>query len=132
MWDSTRCETNLERIRSVIGLNNWIEKVILKLTNASSFINLTDLWSLGKTCGSDVFSSILFFHMVIVKHETPHLHDFMVKLVIFHVNQVNFDQEQYTVASIQHKRHRNDRGTAAPALLLLHAAAPPLRAVWML
>ncbi len=50
----------------------------------------------------------------------------MVKLVIFHVNRVNFDQEQYTVALIQRKRRRNDRD---PALLLLHAAAPPLRAV---
>ncbi len=64
--------------------------VILKLTNASSFINLTEVWA--KTRGSDVCSCILFFHMIIVKHETHHLHDFMVKFVIFNVNRVNFDQ----------------------------------------
>ncbi len=39
--------------------------------------------------------------MVIVKHETHHLHDLMVKFVIFNINWVNFDQEQRTVTLIQ-------------------------------
>ncbi len=56
-----------------------------------------------------MFLCILFFHMVIVKHVTPHLHEFMVKFLIFHVNQVNFDQEKYAVALIQHKRHSKNR-----------------------
>ncbi len=40
-----------------------------------------------------MFLCILFFHMVIVKHETHHLHDFMVKMFIFNVNRVIFDQD---------------------------------------
>ncbi len=67
--------------------------------------------------------------------ETPHLHDFIVKFVIFHVNQVNFYDEQYTVDLIQHKRHSKNRlcteKIAAPPLLL-RAVVPPLRAVRML
>ncbi len=47
-------------------------------------LQTTEVWA--KTCGSDVFSCILFFHMVIVKHKTHHLHDFTVKLVIFKNN----------------------------------------------
>ncbi len=47
--------------------------------------------------------------MVIVKHETHHLHDFMVKLVIFNVNRVNFDQEQCTVTLIQRKLRSKNR-----------------------
>ncbi len=60
--------------------------------------------------------------MVIVKHVTPHLHEFMVKFVIFHVNQVNFDQEKYTVALIQHKRRSKNRlgGEMIVALPLLY------------
>ncbi len=68
--------------------------------------------------------------MVIVKHETHHLHDFVVKFVIFNVNRVNFYQEQCTVTLIQRKRRsknrlgaENDRGTAAHATLLLDAHA---------
>ncbi len=67
-----------------------------------------------------MFLCILVFHMVIVKHETHHLHDFVVKFVIFNVNWVNFDQEQCTVTLIQRKRHSKNRlgtktdcGTAA-------------------
>ncbi len=92
--------------------------VILKLTNASSFINLTEVWA--KTRGSDVCSCILFFHMIIVKHETHHLHDFMVKFVIFNVNRVNFDQKQCNVILIQCKRRSKNRPSAetiAPLLL---------------
>ncbi len=60
--------------------------------------------------------------------------DFMVKFVIFNVNRVSFDQEKCTVTLIQRKRRSKnrlgaDRGTAASALLLLRAAAPPLCAV---
>ncbi len=81
-----------------------------------------------------MFSCILFFHMVIVKHETHHLHDFMVKCVIFNVNRVNFDQVQCTVTLIQHKRRSKNRLgvetiAALPLLLLLRVAEPPLRAV---
>ncbi len=47
-----------------------------------------------------MFLCILFFHMVIVKHETHHLHEFMVKCFIFNVNRVSFDQEQFTVTLI--------------------------------
>ncbi len=67
-----------------------------------------------------IFSCILFFHKVIVKHETHHLHDFMVKFVIFNVNRVNFDQEQCTVTLIQRKRCSKNRPgaeTIAPLLL---------------
>ncbi len=63
-----------------------------------------------------------FFHMVIVKHETHHLHDFVVKFVIFNVNRVNFYQEQCTVILIQRKRRSKNRlgaETIAALLLLL-------------
>ncbi len=67
--------------------------------------------------------------MVIVKHETHHLHDFVVKFVIFNVNRVNFYQEQCTVTLIQRKRRSKNRLgaetllTAAHATLLLDAHA---------
>lgn len=81
-----------------------------------------------------IFYLFIFFHsaechMVIVKHEMHHLHDFMIKCVIFHVNQVNFDQEQCTLALIQrewcskNRLGRNDPGTASSALLLQCVAA---------
>ncbi len=73
--------------------------------------------------------------MVIVKHETHHLHDFVVKFVIFNVNRVNFYQEQCTVTLIQRKRRSKNRlgaETIAALPLLLRAATPPLRAVWTL
>lgn len=69
--------------------------------------------------------------MVIVKRETLHLHDFMVKCVIFHVNQIIFDQEKCTVALNNRKqRSKNRVGAETIAALprLLRAAAPPLRA----
>ncbi len=56
-----------------------------------------------------VFSCISFLHMVIVKHETHHLHDFVVKFVIFNVNRVNFYQEQCTVTLIQRKWRSKNR-----------------------
>ncbi len=56
--------------------------------------------------------------MVIVKHVTPHLHDFMVKCVIFHVNQVNFVQEQYTAALIQRKRRSKNRHCTETTVVL--------------
>ncbi len=80
----------------------------------------------------EVVLSCIFFHMVIVKHETHHSHDFVVKFVIFNVNRVNFYQEQCTVTLIQRKRRSKNRlgaETIAALLLLLRAAAPPLRAV---
>ncbi len=47
-----------------------------------------------------------------------HLHDFMVKFVIFNVNQVNFVQEQCTVTLIQHKqRSKNRLGAETTAAL---------------
>ncbi len=55
------------------------------------------------------FCAFYFFHMVIVKHETHHLHDFMVKFVIFNVNLVHFDHEQCTVTLIQRKRCSKNR-----------------------
>ncbi len=63
--------------------------------------------------------------------ETHHIHDFMLKCVIFNVNRVNFDQEKYTVTLIQRKRRSKSMIVALPlsALLLLCAAAPPLHAV---
>ncbi len=66
-----------------------------------------------------VFSCIFFFHMVIVKHETHHLHDFVVKLVIFNVNRVNFYQEQCTVTLIQRKRRSKNRLSAETIAALL-------------
>ncbi len=51
----------------------------------------------------------IFFHVVIVKHETHHLHDFVVKFVTFNVNRVNFYQEQCTVTLIQRKRRSKNR-----------------------
>ncbi len=57
---------------------------------------------------------------MIVKHEAHHLHDFMVKLVIFKVNLVNFDHEQCTVTLIQHKQcSKNRLGTVTIVALLL-------------
>ncbi len=47
--------------------------------------------------------------MEIVKHATHHLHDFMVKFVIFNVNRVNFDQDQCAVALIQGKQRSKNR-----------------------
>ncbi len=70
--------------------------------------------------------------MVIVKHETHHLHDFMVNFFIFNVNQVNFDQKQCPVTLIQRKRRSKNRLGAemiTALALLLCAAAPPLRTV---
>ncbi len=62
----------------------------------------------------------IFFHMVIVKHETHHLHDFVVKCIIFNVNRVKFDQEQCTVTLIQRKRRSKNRlGAETIAALLL-------------
>ncbi len=49
------------------------------------------------------------YYMVIVKHKTPHFHEFMWKYVIFHVNQINYDQEQCTVALIQREWRRKNR-----------------------
>ncbi len=58
--------------------------------------------------------------MVIVKHETHHIHDFVVKFVIFNVNRVNFYQEQCTVTLIQRKRRSKNRlGAETIAALLL-------------
>ncbi len=58
--------------------------------------------------------------MVIVKHETHHLHDFVLKFVIFNVNRVNFYQEQCTVTLIQRKRRSKIRlGAETIAALLL-------------
>ncbi len=73
--------------------------------------------------------------MVIVKHETHHLHDFMVNLVIFNVNLVNFDQEQCTVILIQRKRRSKNRlgaETIATLTLLLCScyALPSHHCVW--
>ncbi len=65
------------------------------------------------------FRAFNFFHMVIVKHETHHLHDFMVKFVIFNVNRVNFDQEQCTVTLIQRKRRSKNRLGAETITALL-------------
>ncbi len=67
-----------------------------------------------------IHACILFFNMVIVKHETQHLHDFKVKFIIFNVNRVNFDQEQCTVTLIQRKRRSKNRlGAETIAALLL-------------
>ncbi len=66
--------------------------------------------------------------MVTVKYETHKLHDFMLKCVICNVNWVNFNQEQYTVTLIQHKRRiKNKLGIETIAALLLtrrNAPAP--------
>ncbi len=78
------------------------------------------------------FHAFDFFHMVIVKYETHHLHDLMVKCVILNVNWLNSDQEQCTVTLIQCKRRSKNRlgtETIAGLPLLLRAAAPPLSAV---
>ncbi len=70
-----------------------------------------------------MFLCIIFFPY----DEKPHLHDFMVKFVIFQVNQVSFDQEQYTVALIQHKQRSKktigDETIPALQILLRTASA---------
>ncbi len=43
----------------------------------------------------------------------------MVKFIIFHVNRVNFDQEQCTVTLIQRKRRSKNRLGAETIVALL-------------
>ncbi len=67
--------------------------------------------------------------MVFVKHEAHHLHDFMVKLVIFNVNLINFDHEQCTVTLIQHKQcSKNRLGTVT---ICCSSDAHALLPVWI-
>lgn len=90
-------------------------KVILELRYASSFKPLNKPLKFGQKLLAMMCFLVLYFfhsaecHMVIVKHETHHLHDFMIKCIIFHVNQVNFDQKHCTLALIQREWCRKNR-----------------------
>ncbi len=53
--------------------------------------------------------NLAFIYQYTLYLMSHHLHDFMVKCVIFNVNGVNFDQEQCTVTLIQRKWSSKNR-----------------------